>query len=67
MSINISFSYSPTYDEENTDDLRYAPAQVDYSFTVKNTDSLTVDDILYHVGNWLNGCGFVVDPEKITR
>jgi hypothetical protein len=55
----MTFTYTPSYHQEDAEAM-YLEAEVEYKLEIPETVSMTVDDVHYHVDNWLRSLGYVI-------
>lgn len=55
----ITFTYSPSYDQKDTDAKMLTPS-LEYRLEIPEHTTLFVDDVYYHVNAWLRGLGYVI-------
>lgn len=56
---SITFTYSPSYENRDTDVKDIAPS-LEYRVEIPDNSTLFIDDVYHHVDAWLRGLGYVI-------
>jgi hypothetical protein len=57
----ITFTYSPSYEQKETD-VKLIQPSLEYRVEIPDNTAIFVDDVYHHVDSWLRGLGYII-PE----